>query len=189
MTDDLRKTRCCFTGHRPQFLKRQEDDIKVDLENSTINEEEYKKIVDAEKKTQDKQISKKLKVLMLRYEGKSNEKIGKKLEICSVRVSQLVSEYKKNGLAAYIEKKYGGIHRNMTEEEEKEILEKFRKEAEAGQVVTVQEIKKAFDEKLGRDTGRGYIYMLLERHKWRKVMPRSRHPKKADKEAIEASKK
>lgn len=36
MTDDLRKTRCCFTGHRPQFLKRQEDDIKVDLENSIL---------------------------------------------------------------------------------------------------------------------------------------------------------
>ena len=36
MTDDLRKTRCCFTGHRPQFLKRPEDDIKVDLENSIL---------------------------------------------------------------------------------------------------------------------------------------------------------
>ena len=35
-TDDLRKTRCCFTGHRPQFLKRLEDDIKVDLENSIL---------------------------------------------------------------------------------------------------------------------------------------------------------
>ena len=31
--------------------------------------------------------------------------------------------------------------------------------------------------------------MLLERHNWRKVMPRSRHPKKASDEAIEASKK
>ena len=159
------------------------------VRRQTISEEEYKKIVKAEKKTQDKQISKKLKVLILRYEGKSNEEIGKKLEICSVRVSQLVSEYKENGLAAYIEKKYGGNHRNMTEEEEKEILEKFRKEAEAGHVVTAQDIKKAFDEKLGRDTGRGYIYMLLARHGWRKVMPRSRHPKKANEEAIEASKK
>ena len=34
MKDDLRKLRCCFTGHRPQSLKRLEDDIKVDLENS-----------------------------------------------------------------------------------------------------------------------------------------------------------
>ena len=46
-----------------------------------------------------------------------------------------------------------------------------------------------FDEKLGKDTGRVYIYMLLERHGWRKIMPRSKHPQKASDEAIEASKK
>ena len=38
MADDLRRTRCCFTGHRPQYLKRPEDDIKVDLENSILKE-------------------------------------------------------------------------------------------------------------------------------------------------------
>ena len=36
LTDDQRKTHCCFTGHRPQFLKRPEDDIKADLENSIL---------------------------------------------------------------------------------------------------------------------------------------------------------
>ena len=77
----------------------------------------------------------------------------------------------------------------MSVEEEEDILQQFRERAEAGQVVGAKEIKQVFDEKLGRDTGRGYIYMLLDRHKWRKVMPRSRHPKKADDETIEASKK
>ena len=33
----MRKTRCCFTGHRPQGLKRPIDDIKVDLENSILS--------------------------------------------------------------------------------------------------------------------------------------------------------
>ncbi|MBR4040361.1 MAG: winged helix-turn-helix domain-containing protein [Clostridia bacterium] len=32
------------------------------------------------------------------------------------------------------------------------------------------------------------IYYVLHRHGWRKIMPRSRHPKKASEEAIEASK-
>ena len=73
--------------------------------------------------------------------------------------------------------------------QEKEILEQFEKAAEAGQVVTAQDIKRAFDEVRGKDTGRGYIYMLLERHGWRKVMPRSKHPKAANEEACEASKK
>ena len=77
----------------------------------------------------------------------------------------------------------------MTYEEEEEILKKFEDAANAGQVITVKEIKAAFDEKLGRDTGRGYIYMLLKRHNWRKIKPRPQHPKKADDETIAASKK
>ena len=34
--EDRRKTRCCFTGHRPQKLSRPIDDIKVDLENEIM---------------------------------------------------------------------------------------------------------------------------------------------------------
>ena len=77
----------------------------------------------------------------------------------------------------------------LTEEKEKEILSRFEAAAEAGQEITVREIKAAFDEERGKDTGRGYIYMVLKRHGWRKVMPRSRHPKAANEEACEASKK
>lgn len=36
MNDALRSSRCCFTGHRPQSLRRSEDDIRVDLENSIL---------------------------------------------------------------------------------------------------------------------------------------------------------
>ena len=34
--DPKRKVRCAFTGHRPQYLKRPEDDIKVELENAIM---------------------------------------------------------------------------------------------------------------------------------------------------------
>ena len=154
-----------------------------------ISEKEYNEIVKAEKKTQDKQISRKLRVLILRYEGLGNKEIGKMVGLCEIRVSQLVSEYKKQGLEIFITKKYGGNNRNMSEAEEKEILESFKNQANSGHIVIVKEIKEAFDKKLGRDTGSGYIYMLLKRHGWRKVMPRSKHPKKASQEAINASKK
>lgn len=109
---------------------------------------------------------------------------------CSeMTVRRMVAEYRDKGLEEFIRNKYtGGNHRSLSEEEEKEILSRFEKLAEAGQVVTGQDIKKAFDERIGKDTGRGYIYMLLKRHGWRKVMPRAKHPKKADEEAIEASK-
>lgn len=155
----------------------------------TISPEEYEKIAKAEKATKDKRISRKLKVLMFRYEGLDNQTIAERLGISSTRITHLIGEYTRSGLEEYARIKYGGNHRNMSEDEESEILAKFKAKAEAGQVITVAEIKKAFDEKLGRDTGRGYIYMLLGRHNWRKVMPRSRHPQKADEATIAASKK
>ena len=34
--EDKRKKRCCFTGLRPQEIKRSTDDIKVDLENEIL---------------------------------------------------------------------------------------------------------------------------------------------------------
>ena len=154
-----------------------------------ISEEEYLEIKAREKETRDKRVSKRLKVLMLRYEGKSNSEIATKLDISRDRLSHLISEYKQVGLDEYVRSKYTGNHRNMSYEEEQAILDRFSAEAEAGQIITVKEIKAVFDEKLGRDTGRGYIYMLLERHGWRKLKPRSRHPKKASEEEIAASKK
>ena len=154
-----------------------------------ITEEEYKAIAEKEKATRDKRISKRLKILMLRYEGKSNPEIAAKLDISTDRVSHLISEYKRVGLEEYVRVKYTGNNRNMSYEEEQEILDRFSEAADAGQVITVKEIKADFDEKLGRDTGRGYIYMLLKRHGWRKLKPRSKHPKKASDEEIAASKK
>ena len=154
-----------------------------------ISEEEYQEIKAKEKETRDKRVSKRLKVLMLRYEGKSNSEIATKLDISTDRLSHLISEYKQVGLDEYVRSKYTGNHRNMSYEEEQAILDRFSTEADAGQIITVKEIKAVFDEKLGRDTGRGYIYMLLERHGWRKLKPRSRHPQKASEEEIAASKK
>ena len=154
-----------------------------------INKEEYEAIKAAEKGTKDKNISRRLRVLMMRYEGKKVKEIA---EITGMRInsiSEMCRRYREQGLERFIAKKYGGNHRSLSEEQEREILERFEKAAKAGQVVSAQEIKRAFDEVRGKDTGRGYIYMLLERHGWRKVMPRSRHPKAANEEACEASKK
>lgn len=159
------------------------------MRKEEISAEEYEQIVTAEKATQDKRTSRKLQVLMLRYKGFDNKTIAERVGLCTMQVSRLVNEYKRIGLTEFTRKKYGGNHRNMTVAEEEEILAPFKAKAEAGQIITATEIKKAFDEKLGRDTGRGYIYMLLARHHWRKVMPRSKHPQKADDETILASKK
>ena len=56
-------------------------------------------------------------------------------------------------------------------------------------MLEVSEIARAYEEKIGKKVSLVMIYLLLKRHNWRKVMPRSKHPKKADEQAIEAYKK
>lgn len=154
-----------------------------------ISEEEYQRIKAAEKATKDKNVSRRLRVLMLRYEGKTTTEAAKATGMSRVNVSLICKRYQEQGLEEFVRNKYTSHRRALTEEQENKILERFEKAAEAGQEVTAMEIKAAFDEARGKDTGSGYIYMLLKRHGWRKVMPRSRHPKAASEEACEASKK
>jgi len=155
-----------------------------------ISKEEYEAIKAAENETEDKRISRRLRVLMLRYEGYSAKEAAKIMGINRSTVYLLYKRYREEGLERFAQNNYaGGNHQALTDEQEQEILDEYEKKAQEGQIITAQEIKAAFDKVRGKDTGRGYIYMLLERHGWRKVMPRSRHPKSASEEACEASKK
>lgn len=154
-----------------------------------ITKEEYEAVKEVAKSNKLKRVDKRLQVIILRYEGFKDCEIAEKMNYTRKRVSQLCAEFKTVGLEKYAKHKYGGNHRSLTNDEETELLDKFKLKAECGEIVTTQEIKVAFDKKLGKDTGRGYIYMLLERQGWRMVMPRGRHPKKASDEVIETSKK
>ena len=77
----------------------------------------------------------------------------------------------------------------MSCEEEAALMKPFEKKAEAGEMVEVSKIEAAYQEAVGHSIGTGQIYYVLHRHGWRKVMPRSKHPKKANEEVIETSKK
>jgi transposase len=149
----------------------------------------YETLMQVIMKNKLKRVDKRLQVIRLYLEGKSQGEIAKKLDFTRVWVCNLIKEYHREGLAEYSRHKYGGNRRNMSEEAENEILSQFEEDSSSGKLVVAKTIKKAFDEKLGRDTGRGYIYMLLKRHKARKIAPRTVHPKKASDEVIETSKK
>lgn len=159
------------------------------MKKHIISEEEYKAVKKASHSNKHKSVDKRLQVILLRYEGKKDIEIAEKLGYHRKRVSQLCAEFKKVGLDEYARHKFGGNSQALSDDIEEEILSGFRRKAEKGELVTVQDIKRAFEEKRGKDTGRGYIYMVLRRHGWRKVMPRSKHPNKASDEAIDASKK
>ena len=65
----------------------------------------------------------------------------------------------------------------------------YKARAEKGELVEISEIETAYQQAVGHSIGTSQIYYVLHRHGWRKVMPRSRHPKKASEEVIETSKK
>lgn len=163
--------------------------VKAKQTKHIITEQEYNEAKQLAKKNKNKRVDKRLQVIILRYEGLKYDEIASKLGYTSAWVSQLCAQFKKQGINKYAKHKYGGNHQAVDISKEKEILDKFREKAETGCLVTAVDIKKAFDEYRGKDTGRGYIYMLLKRHNWRTVMPRGKHPKKASDEEIESSKK
>jgi hypothetical protein len=76
----------------------------------------------------------------------------------------------------------------MTFEQELQFLSQFFDQASDGGVLIVSEIKRAYEAKVGHRVAKTTIYRMLERHDWRKIMPRPRHPK-SDVKALEGFKK
>ncbi len=155
-----------------------------------ISAENAAEIKEVRKTITDKKVDRRLHAVQLRGEGLTNDEIAQKLDTSDKMVSQWVSAYINNGgIAALLPKERIGMHRNLSIEEEKEFLSAYTKQAEAGQIIDLNELKAAYIEKVGHSIGGSQIYRMLERHGWRKVMPRSKHSQKASNEAIEASKK
>ena len=151
--------------------------------------EDYKKIKAAREKNRDKQTDKRLQVLEMRCEGKTQKEISEKTGFHRSHVSNLIRLYFEKGLKPIAEKQYSGNRRNMSYAEEEALLAPFKEQAEKGELVEVSAIEVAYREAVGHSIGTAQIYYVLHRHGWRKVMPRSRHPRKATEEVIETSKK
>ena len=152
--------------------------------------EEDRAIISAARKAnKDKRAEKRLYALELRANGKSAKEAGAEAGFHAAYITQLTERYLKGGIEAISGNHYGGNRRNISVEKEAEILEEFHKKAAKGQIVDVSEIKSRYEQAVGHTIGSGQIYRVMHRHNWRKVMPRSKHPKKASDEVIETSKK
>ncbi len=146
-------------------------------------------IAAARKANKDKRVEKRLYALELRASGKSAKEIAAKVGLKERYIPQLTAKYLAGGIEAISKNHYGGNRRNISVEKETELLEQFRVKAAEGQIIDIAEIKASYEETVGHTIGSGQIYRVLYRHNWRKVMPRSKHPKKASEEVIETSKK
>ena len=154
-----------------------------------ITSAQVREVAEARRTNPHNQIETRLHAVQLRGEGKKNAEIAEQLETSSDVVSRWVSRYVQGGLDSLLSKKREAQRRNMSYEAEAEFLWTFEEQAESGRVVEVSEIKAAYEEAVGHSIGGGQIYRVLKRHGWSEIKPRSRHPKKAIDEAIEASKK
>ena len=155
----------------------------------TFTEEQIEELTNAAKVNKRKDVDRRLRALLMRSKRKTLAETAQATGYSFRNITKLVRTYREGGVDAIVENHYGGNHRNMSYEEETALLKPFEKKAEAGQMVEVSEIKVAYQEAVGHCIGSAQIYYVLHRHGWRKVMPRSKHPRRASEEDVEASKK
>ena len=104
-------------------------------------------------------------------------------------VHVLHSRWSREGDAIFDLRDRGGRrHQHLSVEQEQALLAPFAERAEGGGMLTVAEIQRAYEEHTGVQVAPSTVYRLLDRHGWRKVVPRPRHPK-ADVAAQAAFKK
>lgn len=159
----------------------------MNVKKASFTEEEREEILGEYKKSHPNHVYRRLLALKLKaVDGMRSDEAAKISGLCHTSVNKIVNRYKEEGMEAIVEKRHRGGHQYMTAEQEEAFLARFREQGEAGKVIEVTDIHIAFQEAVGHLVTRDMIYYLLKKRGWRKVMPRGRHPKKANNEAIEA---
>lgn len=110
--------------------------------------------------------------------GSSASEIAQLLGWSTATVHVLHSRWAKEGDAVFDVRRRGGRrNQHLDPEQERALLGPFVESARAGGMLTVAEIQRAFEAKTGKRVAPSTVYRLLDRHGWRKVQPRPRHPK------------
>lgn len=136
-----------------------------------------------------KQLRRWLIVYTALLQPRKAEEIASSVGVSKSLVHKVISRYNKDGIPSIQIKASGGrYHEYLTIEEEKQFLAPFFELAEKGALVTTATMLLAYQERVGHAVHEATIYRLLERHGWRKVQPRPRHPK-AKKQEQETFKK
>ena len=155
----------------------------------TYSPEQHMEVKNAYKASKDTREQIRLLCLRLRIEKSySSKQIADLVDCSEGLVKQVISNYGREGLASIMCGTFGGNHRNLSYAEENSLLEPFLREAEKGRILIVSDIHKAYEAAVGHTVPPSTVYRMLDRHNWRKVMPRPRHPK-ANPEEQEAYKK
>lgn len=110
--------------------------------------------------------------------GSSAAQIAQLLGWSTATVHVMHSRWAKEGDALFDVRGRGGRHhQHLSLEQEQALLSPFIDRANAGGMLTVAEIQQAYEEQIGRRVAPSTVYRLLDRHGWRKVVPRPKHPR------------
>ena len=152
---------------------QQKDRLKI-LLNETKKKEDYQRVL----------------CVWLRDEfSLTSAEVAKAIGITETSVKRINARYIKRGEEALIGKPRGGRHReNLTLKEEDDLLASFEETAYAGGMLVVTEIKQAYERSIGRKVPKSTVYRMLERHGWRKIAPRRKHPEQNEEEQNEFKK-
>jgi len=117
------------------------------------------------------------------------EQAAEYIGVAKGTIYQWIFQYNHQGPESFSLQGRGGRRFGMMSvEEEAGLLDSIRAEAERGEIVGTFWLRELVEKKLGRKVSKDYLYDLLHRHGWRKVVPRPRHPN-ADLEKQEEFKK
>jgi len=130
------------------------------------------------KKLPDKQ-RQRIQMVLLREQGLAQPAIAAAMGVSLSTVNRAHMAYDQGGIKALRPKPCGGRQReNMPLAEEKKLLTRFAKAAGAGELLNIHDVKLAYEQAIGHQTSKSTVYGVLERHGWRKLMPRPFHPQR-----------
>jgi transposase len=118
----------------------------------------------------------------------TNEEIGAATLFTARNVIYIHARYREKGLSGLEDGRGGRYRENLTIAQEEEFLKPFEEQGKTGSLGVAGEVKKAYEEKVGKEVAESTIYRLLDRHGFRKIVPYKRH-KKADTEEQKVFKK
>jgi transposase len=108
----------------------------------------------------------------------ATEAIAQTVGLSVSHVRRVWSDYLRGGLpAAQGRPKGGRRHQHLTVAQEHQVLAPLHRQAQAGALVTVAQIKQRDQTRVGRAVAGSTVYRVLARHQWRRIQPRPKHPK------------
>jgi transposase len=154
------------------------------------NSSQLKRLKRALKREKNPTMRERIQMVLLRENGMTQPQIAEVMGVSLSTVNRAHMAYDHGGLRGLEPRPSGGrIRENMTLAEEKALLGGFAKAAGAGEMLNIHDLKAAYEKAIGHPTSNSTVYNLLDRHNWRKLMPRPFHPDRDVEAQIDFKKK